>query len=85
MRPGWPQHLPTPAGQAGPQGLGTALLAALVETLAAYAELIAEGKVRAIGASNFTAPRLAEALAEALAVSTARACRATRPCSRSTT
>ncbi len=33
------------------------------ETLAAYAELIAAGKVRAIGASNFTAPRLAEALA----------------------
>lgn len=33
------------------------------ETLAAFAELIAEGKVRAIGASNITAPRLAEALA----------------------
>ncbi len=33
------------------------------ETLAAYAELIAQGKVRAIGASNFSAPRLAEALA----------------------
>ncbi|MEI9964738.1 MAG: aldo/keto reductase [Caulobacteraceae bacterium] len=32
------------------------------ETLAAYAELIKAGKVRAIGASNFTAPRLAEAL-----------------------
>ncbi len=32
------------------------------ETLAAYAELIREGKVRAIGASNFSAPRLAEAL-----------------------
>src|SRR5438552_5939517 len=28
-----------------------------------YAELIAEGKVRAIGASNYTALRLAEALA----------------------
>ncbi len=35
----------------------------LEATLAAYAELIAAGKVRAIGASNFTAPRLAEALA----------------------
>jgi aryl-alcohol dehydrogenase-like predicted oxidoreductase len=33
------------------------------ETLAAFAELIREGKVRAVGASNFTAPRLAEALA----------------------
>ena len=32
------------------------------ETLSAYAELIKAGKVRAIGASNFTAPRLAEAL-----------------------
>jgi aryl-alcohol dehydrogenase-like predicted oxidoreductase len=35
----------------------------LEETAAAFAELIAEGKVRAIGASNFSAPRLAEALA----------------------
>ncbi|MBC7729948.1 MAG: aldo/keto reductase [Microbacteriaceae bacterium] len=35
----------------------------LQDTLATFAELIAEGKVRAIGASNFTAPRLAEALA----------------------
>jgi aryl-alcohol dehydrogenase-like predicted oxidoreductase len=33
------------------------------ETLGAYAELIAAGKVRAIGASNFSAARLAEALA----------------------
>lgn len=32
------------------------------ETLEAYAELIREGKVRAIGASNFSAERLAEAL-----------------------
>jgi aryl-alcohol dehydrogenase-like predicted oxidoreductase len=32
------------------------------ETLGAYAELIRVGKVRAIGASNFTAARLAEAL-----------------------
>ena len=36
---------------------------ALEDTLATYAALIAEGKVRAIGASNYTAPRLAEALA----------------------
>jgi aryl-alcohol dehydrogenase-like predicted oxidoreductase len=35
----------------------------LEETLAAFAELIREGKVRAIGASNHSAPRLAEALA----------------------
>jgi len=32
------------------------------ETLAAYQELIRQGKVRVIGASNFTAPRLAAAL-----------------------
>jgi aryl-alcohol dehydrogenase-like predicted oxidoreductase len=32
------------------------------ETLEAYAQLIKEGKVRAIGASNFSAERLAEAL-----------------------
>jgi aryl-alcohol dehydrogenase-like predicted oxidoreductase len=32
------------------------------ETLAAYAKLIEQGKVRAIGASNHTAPRLGEAL-----------------------
>ncbi|MFY7857238.1 MAG: aldo/keto reductase, partial [Rubrivivax sp.] len=30
----------------------------LEETLSAYAELITEGKVRAIGARNYTAPRL---------------------------
>jgi aryl-alcohol dehydrogenase-like predicted oxidoreductase len=35
----------------------------LEETMAAFAELIQEGKVRAIGASNFSAARLAEALA----------------------
>lgn len=35
----------------------------LEETLGAFAELVAEGKVRAIGASNCSAPRLAEALA----------------------
>lgn len=35
----------------------------LEETLGTYAALIKEGKVRAIGASNYTAPRLAEALA----------------------
>ena len=34
----------------------------LEETLSTYAELIAGGKVRAIGASNYTAARLAEAL-----------------------
>jgi aryl-alcohol dehydrogenase-like predicted oxidoreductase len=34
----------------------------LAETLGAFADLIREGKVRAIGASNFTAPRLTEAL-----------------------
>jgi aryl-alcohol dehydrogenase-like predicted oxidoreductase len=34
----------------------------LSDTLGAYADLIKEGKVRAIGASNYTAPRLAEAL-----------------------
>ena len=33
-----------------------------VETLGVYADLINEGKVRAIGASNFTAARLVEAL-----------------------
>ncbi len=32
------------------------------ETFAAFGELMKEGKVRAIGASNFKAPRLAEAL-----------------------
>ena len=37
----------------------------LEETMSAFAELIAEGKVRAIGASNFTAVRLAEATAVA--------------------
>lgn len=36
--------------------------APLEETLAAYQQLIAQGKVRAIGASNYTAPRLAAAL-----------------------
>jgi aryl-alcohol dehydrogenase-like predicted oxidoreductase len=35
----------------------------LEETLAAYDELIKAGKVRAIGASNYSAPRLQEALA----------------------
>ncbi len=34
----------------------------VAETLQAYADLIRDGKVRAIGASNFTATRLAEAL-----------------------
>ncbi len=35
----------------------------LADTLGAFADLIRAGKVRAIGASNYTAPRLAEALA----------------------
>jgi len=35
----------------------------LKEPLAAFADLIGEGKVRAIGASNYSAPRLVEALA----------------------
>jgi aryl-alcohol dehydrogenase-like predicted oxidoreductase len=35
---------------------------ALEETLSGFGELIKAGKVRAIGASNYTAPRLAEAL-----------------------
>ena len=34
----------------------------LEDTMGTFAELIKAGKVRAIGASNFTAPRLAEAL-----------------------
>jgi aryl-alcohol dehydrogenase-like predicted oxidoreductase len=34
----------------------------LAETLEAYAQLIKQGKVRAIGASNYTAERLSEAL-----------------------
>lgn len=37
----------------------------IAETLAAFGELVEDGKVRHIGASNFTAPRLAEALATA--------------------
>lgn len=36
----------------------------LADTLGAYARLIEQGKVRAIGASNYSAPRLAEALEE---------------------
>jgi aryl-alcohol dehydrogenase-like predicted oxidoreductase len=39
----------------------------LEDTLAAYAELIKAGKVRAIGASNFTAARLAQALDASMA------------------
>ena len=35
----------------------------LQDTLGAFADLIKAGKVRAIGASNYSAPRLAEALA----------------------
>ena len=44
-------------------------------------KLIEQGKVRAIGASNYTAPRLAEALKSARR----SGCRATRACSRTTT
>jgi aryl-alcohol dehydrogenase-like predicted oxidoreductase len=39
--------------------------APIEQTLEAFGELIAAGTVRHIGASNFTAPRLAEALAAA--------------------
>lgn len=39
----------------------------LEETLEAFANLIEAGKVRSIGASNFTAPRLVEALALSVA------------------
>jgi aryl-alcohol dehydrogenase-like predicted oxidoreductase len=39
----------------------------MLETLEAYAELIREGKVRSLGASNFTAARLKEALETATA------------------
>ena len=35
----------------------------MADTLGEYARLVEEGKVRVIGASNFSAPRLAEALA----------------------
>jgi aryl-alcohol dehydrogenase-like predicted oxidoreductase len=35
----------------------------LEETMGAFADLVKAGKVRAIGASNYTAPRLAEAIA----------------------
>lgn len=44
----------------------------LEETLGAFDELVRAGKVRAIGASNFTAPRLGEALAVSQARGLAR-------------
>lgn len=44
----------------------------LEETLEAFSELIDEGKVRAIGASNYTAERLAEALNVSRSLSLAR-------------
>ena len=44
----------------------------LEESLGAFAELIKEGKVRAIGASNYSAERLAEALAVSAANGLAR-------------
>jgi aryl-alcohol dehydrogenase-like predicted oxidoreductase len=53
----------------------------LEATLGAFDELIKEGKVRAIGASNYTAPRLEEALD----VSERLGMPATRACSRCTT
>jgi aryl-alcohol dehydrogenase-like predicted oxidoreductase len=39
----------------------------LAETLGAFSRLVEEGKVRAIGASNYSAARLADALAESAA------------------
>jgi diketogulonate reductase-like aldo/keto reductase len=50
------------------------------ETLEAYGALIKAGKVRAIGASNFTPERLAASLRRARSTT----CRATRRCSRNT-
>jgi len=44
----------------------------LAETLGAFTDLIKAGKVRAIGASNYTAPRMAEALAVSKANGLAR-------------
>jgi aryl-alcohol dehydrogenase-like predicted oxidoreductase len=46
--------------------------APLEETLGAYQKLMAQGKVRVIGASNYQAPRLAEALATSAAKSLPR-------------
>ena len=51
------------------------------ETLEAYAQLAKEGKIRAIGASNFTAERLRESIE----ASAAHSFHATSHCSRSTT
>ena len=51
------------------------------QVLETYQRLIQQGKVRAIGASNFTAARLAEAQGPA----GGSTCRATRRCSRCTT
>ena len=53
----------------------------LDETLETYGELVKAGKLRSIGASNYDAPRLAEAAK----ISRTRACRATRACSRTIT
>ena len=52
------------------------------ETLEAYAQLIKAGKVRAIGASNFSAPAPGAGAGDQ---PQARVCRATRACSRCTT
>jgi aryl-alcohol dehydrogenase-like predicted oxidoreductase len=43
-------------------------------TLGTYAKLIHDGKVRAIGASNFTAPRLAAAMGASAALGTVASC-----------
>jgi aryl-alcohol dehydrogenase-like predicted oxidoreductase len=51
------------------------------ETLGAFGRLIEAGKVRAIGASNYTADRFADALK----VSKQHNCRAMKACSRNTT
>ena len=53
----------------------------LEQTLQTFGELIKQGKVRFIGASNYSAPRLKLALD----LSQTTACRATRACNRSTT
>jgi hypothetical protein len=54
----------------------------LAETLAAFGDLIVEGKVRAVGASNYTAPRLADALAIAQDEGLPRYARRSRTASR---
>lgn len=53
----------------------------LEATLAAFGRLIEQGKVRAIGASNYSAARLRDALISPSSTS----CRATKACNRNTT